>query len=206
PRWVLALTASAALMVMLDVMVVVTALHTIRVQLGATIDQLEWTISAYTLSFAVLLLTAAALGDRFGRRRLFVAGLGVFSAASAACALAPDAGSLIAARALQGAGAALIMPLALALLTDAFPPATRPRAIGIFTAAMGLTVALGPLLGGAVVEGISWPWIFWLNLPIALGVAVLSLTRLRESAGPPGALDIPGLAVLSGPASALVWG
>jgi MFS family permease len=137
-RWVLALTAGAALMVMLDVMVVVTALHTIRVQLGASIDQLEWTISAYTLSFAVLLMTAAALGDRFGRPRLFVAGLGVFTAASAACALAPDIGWLLAARTAQGAGSAMIMPHALALLSEAFAPEQRARALGLFASITGL--------------------------------------------------------------------
>jgi EmrB/QacA subfamily drug resistance transporter len=205
-RWTLFLTAMASLLIGLDALVVTTALTAIRTELGASLEQLEWTVNAYVLSFAVLMMTAAALGDRFGRRRVFVAGLGLFSAASVACALAPDAGSLIAGRALQGAGAAMIMPLALALLSDAFPPATRPRAIGIFTAAMGLTVALGPLLGGAVVEGISWPWIFWLNLPITLGVAALSLTHLRESVGPPAALDIAGLALVTCAAFALVWG
>lgn len=205
-RWTLCLTAGAALLVGLDALVVSTALSTIRTELGASLEQLEWTVNAYVLSFAVLMMTAAALGDRFGRRRLFAAGLALFAAASAACALAPDAGSLIAARALQGAGAALIMPLALALLSDAFPPAARPRAIGIFTGVLGASVPLGPLLGGAVVEGVSWPWIFWLNLPIAPIVAALALTRMRESFGPPAALDIPGLALVTGAAFALVWG
>jgi MFS family permease len=127
------------------------------------------------------MMTAAALGGRFGRRRLFTAGLGLFAAASMACALASDAASLIAARAVQGAGAALIIPLALALLVDAFPPRTRPKAIGIYTGVLGLSVALGPLLGGTVVEGISWPWIFWLNLPIALTVAALALTACARA-------------------------
>jgi EmrB/QacA subfamily drug resistance transporter len=205
-RWTLSLTAAAALLVGLDALVLATALSTLRTELGASLEQLEWIVNAYVLSFAVLMMTAAVLGDRFGRRRLFAAGLGLFAAASAACALAPDAGSLIAARALQGAGAALIMPLALALLSDAFPPAARPKAIGIFTGVMGVAVPLGPLLGGAVVEGVSWPWIFWLNLPIALGVAALALTRVRESLGPPAALDIPGLALVTGAAFAIVWG
>jgi EmrB/QacA subfamily drug resistance transporter len=205
-RWTLALTAAAALLVGLDALVVSTALSTIRTELDASLEQLEWTVNAYVLSFAVLMMTAAALGDRFGRRRLFVAGLGLFAASSAACAAAPDANSLIAARAVQGAGAALIMPLALALLSDAFPPAARPRAIGIFTGVMGASVPLGPLLGGAVVEGVSWPWIFWLNLPIAMTVAALALTRMRESFGPPAAIDIPGVALVSGAAFAIVWG
>jgi EmrB/QacA subfamily drug resistance transporter len=205
-RWTLFLTAVAALLVGLDALVVATALTTIRNELGASLEQLEWTVNAYVLSFAVLMMTAAALGDRFGRRRLFAAGLGLFAAASAACAAAPDAGSLIAARAIQGAGAALIMPLALALLSDAFPPAARPRAIGIFTGTMGVAVPLGPLLGGAVVEGVSWPWIFWLNLPIALSLAALALTRTRESFGPSTAIDIPGLALVTSGAFAIVWG
>jgi EmrB/QacA subfamily drug resistance transporter len=205
-RWTLFLTAAAALLVGLDALVVSTALSTIRTELGASLEQLEWTVNAYVLTFAVLIMTAAALGDRFGRRRLFATGLGLFAAASVACALSPDVGSLIAARALQGAGAALIMPLALALLTDAFPPAARPKAIGIFTGVLGLSVPSGPLLGGAVVEGVSWPWIFWLNLPIALTVAALALTRTRESFGPRAALDIPGLALVTGAAFALVWG
>jgi EmrB/QacA subfamily drug resistance transporter len=205
-RWTLLPTAVAALLVGLDALVVATALTTIRTELGASLEQLEWTVNAYVLSFAVLMMTAAALGDRFGRRRLFAAGLGLFAAASAACAVAPEAGALIAARALQGAGAALIMPLALALLSEAFPPAARPRAIGIFTGVLGVAVPLGPLLGGAVVEGVSWPWIFWLNPPIALTVAALALTRTRESFGPPAALDIPGLALVTGAAFAIVWG
>jgi EmrB/QacA subfamily drug resistance transporter len=205
-RWTLFLTAVAALLVGLDVLVVATALSTIRTELGASLEQLEWIVNAYVLSFAVLMMTAVALGDRFGRRRLFAAGLGLFAAASAACAVAPDAGSLIAARAVQGAGAALIMPLALALLSEAFPPTARPKAIGIYTGVLGISVALGPLLGGAVVEGVSWPWIFWLNVPIALTVAVLALTRMRESFGTPAALDIPGLALVTGAAFAIVWG
>jgi EmrB/QacA subfamily drug resistance transporter len=205
-RWTLFLTAGAALLVGLDALVVATALSTFRTELGASLEQLEWTVNAYVLSFAVLMMTAAALGDRFGRRRLFAAGLGLFAGASVACAVAPDAGWLIAARAVQGAGAALIMPLAVALLSDAFPPPARPKAIGIFTGVVGVSVPLGPLLGGAVVQGVSWPWIFWLNLPIALTVAALALTRTRESLGPPAALDIPGVALVTGAAFAIVWG
>src|SRR5215210_7036059 len=151
-RWVVALTAIGSLMAALDTLVVSTALSTIRVDLGASVEQLEWTVNAYNLSFAVLLITGAALGDRYGRRNLYAAGLALFTAASAACALAPDAGWLIAARALQGAGAALLMPLGLALLTAAFPAEKRGAAIGVFSAITGVAVALGPLVGGAVVE------------------------------------------------------
>jgi EmrB/QacA subfamily drug resistance transporter len=164
------------------------------------------TVNAYNLSFAVLLITATAIGDRYGRRRLYAVGLGLFAAASAAAALAPDAGTLIAARALQGAGAALILPLGLALLSAAFPPAKRGAAIGIFSAITGLAVASGPFIGGAVVEGISWEWIFWLNVPIGLAAIPLVLTKMRESYGPDTGLDIPGLALVTGAALGLVWG
>ena len=202
----LALTALASLMVVLDSLVVSTALSSIQADLGASIEQLEWTVNAYVLSFAVLLMTAAALGDRYGRRRMFVIGLGLFAGASMACALATDVGWLIAARVLQGAGAALVMPLALALLSTAFPPPLRPKALGIFAGVSGLGVALGPLLGGAVVEGISWPWIFWLNVPIGLLLIPLSRTRIEESFGPDTAIDVPGLALVSGAAFGIVWG
>lgn len=205
-RSTLILTAVAALLVGVDALVVATALSAMRADLGASLEQLEWTVNAYVLTFAVSMMTAAALGDRFGRRRLFGVGLYLFAAASAACALAPGAGTLIAARAAQGVGAALIMPLALTLLSEAFPPAARAKAIGLFTGVIGLGVPLGPLLGGAIVEGVAWRWIFWLNLPIALAVAALARTRVRESHGPPAAIDLPGLGLVTGAAFALVWG
>ena len=205
-RWVVVLTAIGSLMAALDTLVVSTALSTIRTDLGASIGQLEWTVNAYNLSFAVLLITGAALGDRYGRRNLYAAGLGLFAASSAVAALAPDVGTLIAARAVQGAGAALIMPLGLALLSAAFPPEKRGAAIGIFSAITGLAVASGPLVGGAVVEGISWEWIFWVNVPIGLIAIPLVLTRMRESFGPDTSLDIPGLALVTGGALGLVWG
>jgi EmrB/QacA subfamily drug resistance transporter len=205
-RWTLAVTAVAGLVIGLDALVVSTALSTIRVELGASLEELEWTVNAYVLTFAVLMMSAAALGDRFGRRRMFVAGLGLFAAASAACAVAPDAGALIAARAVQGAGAALIMPLALALLSEAFPPPLRPRALGVFTSVVGVSVPLGPLVGGAVVEGVSWPWIFWLNVPIALVLTPFALTRTRESFGPRARLDLLGLTLVTSAAFGLVWG
>src|SRR4051795_2015550 len=169
--WTFAITSIALFMVTLDNLVVTMGLPSIRVDLGASIENLEWTVNAYTLTFAVLLLTGAALGDRFGRRRMFVIGLGIFTVASAAAALAPSTGALIAARALQGAGAAIITPLTLTLLSTAFAPEKRGLAIGAWSGISGLGVALGPLVGGAVVDGISWHWIFWLNVPIGLVLA-----------------------------------
>jgi EmrB/QacA subfamily drug resistance transporter len=205
-RWVVILTAAAAAMVGLDALVVATALSTIRVDIGASIGELQWTVSAYTLTFAVLIMPAAALGDRLGRRRVCLAGLGLFAAASAACALAPGVGWLIAARAVQGAGAAAVMPLTLTLLTAAVPAPQRPRALGIYSAVIGASVPLGPLVGGAVVQGIDWRWIFWLNLPAALVLIPLIRARVGESAGTRAALDLPGLALATGAAFGLVWG
>ena len=205
-RWVLALASIASLMVALDTLVVSTALTTIRLDLGASIEQLEWTVNAYNLSLAVLLLPAAALGDRFGRRRMFTVGLALFVAASAACALAPDAGSLIAARAVQGAGGALVITLALALVSAAFPAERRGAAIGILEGITGLAVVAGPVIGGAVAEGISWEWIFWLNVPIGLAAIPLALARIEQSFGGDTRTDIGGLALVAGGALGLVWG
>jgi EmrB/QacA subfamily drug resistance transporter len=205
-KWVVALTAIGSLMAAVDTLVVSTALSTIRLDLHASVEQLEWTVNAYNLSFAVLLITAAALGDRFGRRRLYAVGLGVFAAASAASALAPDVGWLIAARTAQGAGAALVMPLGLALLSAAFPPEKRGAAIGIFGAITGIAVASGPLIGGAVVEGLAWQWIFWINVPIGLIAMPLVLRKIDESFGPDTSLDIRGLGLISAGALGIVWG
>src|SRR3954452_24756491 len=204
-RWILVLTALAAFMTALDTLVVTTALSTIRRDLGASVEQLEWTVNDYNLSFAVLLMTAAALGDRFGRRRVFASGIALFAAASAACALAPSVGALIAARAVQGAGAAAVTTLALALVGAAFPPARRGAALGVFFAVNGLAVAGGPLVGGAVTEGIDWTWIFWLNVPIGLALIPLVLTRIPESRGPDSRVDLPGLALVSGGVLGVVW-
>jgi EmrB/QacA subfamily drug resistance transporter len=204
--WVVVLTAIGSLMAALDTLVVSTALNRIRLDLGASVGQLEWTVNAYNLSFAVLLITGAALGDRYGRRNLYAAGLGVFALASAAGALAPNVGVLIGARALQGVGAALIMPLGLALLSAAFPASKRGAAIGIFSAITGISVASGPLVGGAVVQGIDWQWIFWLNVPIGLAAIPLVLTKMRESHGPDTGLDLRGLALVTLGALATVWG
>jgi EmrB/QacA subfamily drug resistance transporter len=204
--WTLAITSIALFMVVLDNLVVSTALPVIRVDLGASIEELEWTVNAYTLTFAVFLLTGAALGDRFGRKRMFALGLGIFTVASAAAALAPSMGALIAARAVQGVGGALVMPLTLTLLSAAFPAERRGVALGIWGAIGGIAVASGPLVGGAVIEGISWQWVFWLNVPVGLLLIPLAIARLRESHGPDKALDLPGLALASAGLLGIVWG
>jgi len=204
--WVVALTAIGSLMAALDTLVVSTALSTIRLDLGASVEQLEWTVNAYNLSFAVLLITAAALGDRYGRRAFYAIGLALFAGASAASALAPSVGWLIAARAVQGAGAALVLTLGLALLSAAFPPERRGAAIGLFSAVTGIAVASGPLVGGAIAEGIDWEWIFWLNVPIGMAAIPFVLTRIEESLGGDSGLDLPGLALVSAAAFGIVWG
>ncbi|WP_233223713.1 MFS transporter [Amycolatopsis sp. CA-128772] len=205
-RWVLAITAVASMLVVLDALVVATALTAIKSDLGASVAELEWTVNAYGLSFAVLLMTSAAAGDRWGRRRVFAAGVSVFTGASLLCALAPDAGTLIAGRVLQGAGAAFVMPLTLALLGAAFPPDQRPKALGVFASVSGVAVPLGPLLGGAVVEGVSWPWIFWINVPVGIALVFFALTRIEESRGPDPAIDVPGLVLAGAGSFGVVWG
>jgi EmrB/QacA subfamily drug resistance transporter len=204
--WTLALTSIGSFMVALDGTVVTTALTRIRADLGASLVELEWTINAYALSFAVLLMAGAAIGDRVGRRRMFVAGLGVFAAASAACALAPTMGWLIAARTVQGAGAALVMPLAMALLSAAFGPEERARALGIFSGLSGLAVLAGPVVGGAIAQGLAWEWIFWLNVPIGVVAIVLVRRRIEESVGARTAIDVRGVALVTGAALGVVWG
>jgi EmrB/QacA subfamily drug resistance transporter len=198
--------AAALFMVVLDNLVVTTALPSIQAELGATIQSLEWTVNAYTLTYAVLLLTGAALGDRFGRRRMFIIGLGIFTLASAAAALAPTTAALIAARAVQGVGAAIVTPLTLTLLAGEFPPEKRGLAIGAWSGVSGLGVALGPLIGGAVVDGISWHWIFWINVPVGLAVIPLARRKLAESHGPARSLDLPGLALASAGLLGIVYG
>lgn len=195
--WTLAVVSIALFMTSLDNLVVGVALPSIRRGLGGSIETLEWTVNAYTLAFAVLLITGAALGDRFGRKRMFTLGLGLFTFSSALAALAPSIGALIAARALQGAGAAVVLPLTLTLLSEAVAPERRGAALGIWAGVSGLGVALGPFVGGAVVEGISWHWIFWLNVPVGVALLPLAVAKLRESFGPHDSLDLPGL-VLAG--------
>ncbi|MFF0446382.1 DHA2 family efflux MFS transporter permease subunit [Streptomyces sp. NPDC004609] len=196
--WTLVITSLAGFMAALDNLVVTTALPSIRADLGGELADLEWTVSAYTLTFAVLLMFGAALGDRFGRRRLFMAGLAIFTVASAAAALAPGIDALIAARALQGVGGAVMMPLTLTLLTAAVPPARRGAMLGIFSAVTGLAVASGPLVGGALTEHLSWQWIFWLNVPVGLVLLPLARLRLTESYAPNARLDFPGTLLVSG--------
>ena len=205
-RWVLALTSVASFMVALDSLVVTTALTAIRLALHTSVAELQWTVNAYVLTFAVLLMTAAAVGDRFGRRRVFTAGIGLFTLASAACAVAPSAGWLIAARAVQGAGAAMVMPLAMTLLTAAFPAERRGWALGIFGGVTGLAVGAGPVVGGAIAQGLAWQWIFWLNVPIGLAAAVLTVRHIRESFGPRVAIDLGGAALVTAFGLALVGG
>src|SRR4051812_20189057 len=203
--WTFAITSLALFMVTLDNLVVTTAIPVIRDDLHAGLSGLEWTINAYTLTFAVLLLTGAALGDRFGRRRLFAIGVAIFTAASAAAALAPTIGVLDAARAVQGVGGAIVMPLTLTILSAAVPAERRGVFLGAWGGISGLAVAFGPLVGGAVVSGISWHWVFWLNVPV--GIALLALTpRLRESTGPFGRVDLRGLVLASAGLFGIVWG
>ncbi|WP_051809655.1 DHA2 family efflux MFS transporter permease subunit [Actinoplanes subtropicus] len=204
--WTLAVTSVAFFMVALDALVVTTALPMIGRDLGAGMASLQWTVNTYGLAYAAGIITAAALGDRYGRRRVFTTGLAVFTAASACCALAPGVGWLLAARTVQGMGAAAVMPLSLTILTDAFPPQRRGAIVGIWGGLGGLAVAGGPLVGGVVTEGLDWHWIFWLNVPIGLAGVALSRARLPRSATHPAPLDIPALVLLAGGASALVWG
>ena len=200
------LVVSAALfMVTLDNLVVTTALPVIRVDLGASIESLEWTVNAYTLSYAVLLLSGAALGDRFGRRRMFMIGVTIFMTASALAALAPSTGALVAARALQGLGAAIVTPLTLTLLSEAVPEGSRGLAIGLWSGISGLGVALGPVIGGAIIDGISWHWIFWVNVPIGIALVPLAARSLTESVGPNSRLDLRGVTLAASGLLALVF-
>ena len=203
--WTFAITSIALFMVVLDNLVVSTALPVIRVDLGASIEQLEWIVNAYTFTFAVFLLTGAALGDRFGRKRMFMIGVAIFTASSALAALAPSTDWLIAARAFQGVGGAIVTPLTLTILSAAVSAERRGVALGAWSGIAGFAVAMGPLVGGAVVEGISWQWIFWLNVPVGLLLLPLA-TQLRESYGPDKALDIPGVALGGLGLLGLVWG
>ncbi|HVA86347.1 MAG TPA: DHA2 family efflux MFS transporter permease subunit [Candidatus Saccharimonadales bacterium] len=204
--WTFAITSIALFMVALDNLVVTTALPVIRKDLGSSLQDLEWMVNAYTLTFAVLLLTGAALGDRFGRRRLFVMGLAIFTLGSAAAALSPSSQVLILARAMQGLGGAIVTPLTLTILSAGVPPERRAVALGAWGGVGGLAVAIGPLVGGAISQGISWHWIFWLNVPIGIVAMTLAYFRLEETHGPEGSLDLLGLALASGGLLGLVWG
>jgi EmrB/QacA subfamily drug resistance transporter len=204
--WTFAITSIALFMVSLDNLVVSTAIPVIRTDLDASLEDLSWTVNAYTLTFAVLLLTGAALGDRFGRRRMFAIGVAIFTVASVAAALAPSVEVLNIARAIQGLGGAIVMPLTLTILSAAVPPAKRGLALGAWGAIGGVAIALGPVVGGAVVEGFSWQYIFWLNIPIGIILVPLALLRLRETHGPAGKLDLPGVGLVSAGMFGIVWG
>ena len=204
--WTLAIVSIGLFMVVLDNLVVNVALPSIHRDLGASIQALEWIVNAYVLAYAVLLLTGAALGDRFGRKRMFIAGISLFTLSSAAAALAPSIGLLIAARASQGVGAAIVTPLTLTLLADAFPPERRGIALGVWSGISGTAVALGPLVGGAVIQAANWHWIFWINVPIGLVLIPLAAVRLTESRGAARRLDLPGVALASSGLFGIVFG
>jgi EmrB/QacA subfamily drug resistance transporter len=205
PRWTIVLAGLGIFMTALDNLVVATALPVLRTSLHAGLSGLEWTVNAYLLSFACLILTGAALGDRFGRRRMFTLGVGVFTAASAAAALSPSVGAVIAARVAQGAGAAMVFPLTLTLISEAFPVEKRGAAIGMWGAIAGMAVAFGPLIGGAIVSGINWHWIFWVNVPVGVILVVLAPGRLTESYGPRPRIDVTGLALAAAGTFGVTW-
>jgi EmrB/QacA subfamily drug resistance transporter len=206
PAWTLAVASLALLMAFLDALVVTTALPTLRTSLHTSLASLEWTVNAYNLAFSCLLLTGAALGDRFGRRRMLCVGVALFTGASLLAGLAPTAGVLIAGRALQGAGAAIMVPLTLTLVTAAYPPERHNWAIGIWSGVGALSGAIGPFAGGVIVQELSWRWIFWINLPIGVALIPIALLRVRESYGGYPRLDLTGVALATAGLSAVIWG
>jgi EmrB/QacA subfamily drug resistance transporter len=203
--WVLGLTSTAYFMVALDATVVATALPRMQADLHVGFTSLQWTLNSYGIAFAAGIITAAALGDRFGRRLIFNIGLALFTIASGACALAPNASELIAARTVQGLGGAIVLPLSLTILTTAFPAERRGTIVGIYGGLAGLAVAAGPLLGGAVTQGLNWHWIFWINVPIGVAAVLLSLRLLPESYGARERLDLTGVGLVTGGVVAIVW-
>ncbi len=204
--WTFVISSIALFMAALDNLVVTTALPVIRASFNANLSELEWIVNAYTLTFAVLLLTGAALGDRFGRKRLFVIGLAIFTGGSAIAALSTDVTQLIVARAIQGLGGAIVTPLSLTILSAAVPRERRAVALGAWGGIAGLAIAIGPLVGGAIAEGLAWQWIFWVNVPIGLVAIPMAWARLTETHGPSTRLDLPGLGLASGGLLAVVWG
>jgi EmrB/QacA subfamily drug resistance transporter len=203
--WILALTSAAYFMVVLDSSVLITALPRMQRDLHVGLSSLQWTFNAYGIAFAAGIITAAALGDRFGRRRVFNCGVALFTVASAACALAPNAGEVIAARTLQGVAGAIVLPISMTILTTAFPAEKRGMIVGVYGGLAGLAVALGPVVGGVITEGVSWHWIFWLNVPIGVVAALLGLRLLPESYGVPERLDLIGVGSVTAGVVALVW-
>ena len=204
--WTLVLASLGVFMTALDTLVVANSLPALRQSLNADLGDLEWTVNAYNLAFAVALLTGAALGDRYGRKRMYTIGLLGFTIASAAAALSPSVGMLVAARGVQGVAAAVVTPMTLTLISEAFPAEKRGAAIGLWGGITGLAVALGPVVGGAIVGGISWHWIFWLNVPVGLALIPLSVSRLTESFGPRSQLDVVGLLIAAAGFFGITWG
>ena len=204
-RWVLALTSTAYFMVVLDALVVITALPQMQRDLHAGLASLQWTVNSYGIAFAAGIITAAALGDRFGRRRVFNIGLALFTVSSAACALSPDISELVLARTVQGLGAAVVMPLSLTILTTAYPAERRGLIVGIYGGLAGLAVAAGPIVGGVVAERLDWHWIFWLNVPIGVIAGALGGRLLPESHGVRERLDLAGVGLVSGGVTGIVW-
>ncbi|MBO0709398.1 MAG: MFS transporter, partial [Candidatus Dormibacteraeota bacterium] len=203
--WVVVLASVGAFITSLDVVVVSTALPSLREHLGASLSDLEWTINGYNLAFACAMLTCSALGDRLGKRTVYVAGLLLFVASSTACALAGDTGVLIGARVVQGLGAAAVLPLSLSLVSDAFPVERRGAAIGIWGGITGLGVAAGPVLGGLIIHGLDWQWIFWINVPVGLVTAALSLVKVPDNKGRTDPLDLVGMLLAGAGLLALTW-
>jgi EmrB/QacA subfamily drug resistance transporter len=202
---VLVLTSAAFFMTCLDSLVVGTALPRIQQSLHVGFASLQWTVNAYNIAVAAGIICAAALGDRYGRRRFFAFGLLLFTAASGACALAPSANLLIGARTAQGLGGAIILPLSLTILTEAFPAERRAAVYGIYGGLAGLAVASGPIVGGAVTEGLDWHWIFWINVPIGIAAGVLSLRLLPDTFGPRTPLDLGGVGLITIALVGIVW-
>jgi EmrB/QacA subfamily drug resistance transporter len=203
--WVLALTSTAYFMVALDAVVVITALPRMQRDLHVSLASLQWTLNAYGIAFAAGIITAAALGDRIGRRKVFTVGVALFTVASVACALAPDASELIVARTVQGLGGAIVLPLSLTILTTAFPEEKRGMIVGAYGGLAGLAVAMGPIVGGAIAQSIDWHWIFWINVPIGVTALLLGIRLLPESYGAPERLDFIGVGLLTAGVVALVW-
>jgi EmrB/QacA subfamily drug resistance transporter len=203
--WVIALTSTAYFMVVLDSVVVITALPRMQRDLHVSLASLQWTLNAYGIAFAAGIITAAALGDRFGRRKVFTVGLALFTFASIACALAPNLSALIVARTVQGLGGAVVLPLSLTILTAAFPIERRGMIVGVYGGLAGLAVAMGPIVGGAVTQSIDWHWIFWINVPIGVVAAILGVRLLPESHGAPERLDLVGVGLVTAGVVSLVW-
>jgi EmrB/QacA subfamily drug resistance transporter len=203
--WVLGLTSTGYFMVILDSVVVITALPRMQRDLHVSLSSLQWTLNAYGIAFAAGIITAAALGDRLGRRKVFTGGLALFTVASVACALAPTASELIAARTVQGLGGAIVLPLSLTILTTAFPAERRGMIVGIYGGLAGLAVAMGPIVGGAITQGIDWHWIFWINVPIGVIAVLLGLRLLPESYDAPERLDLVGVGLVTVGVVSLVW-